>query len=93
MNYFVKIPGIEIDNWAPDFDWDRLLTLWQNNGIEGIIIPITLNDQLEGFTDRVQNLIKIAKQKNLQSWIVLPILLNNLFFNRFPEKQKVHRLR
>ncbi len=92
MNYFIKIPSIEIDKWAPNFTWSRLLTLWQNGGIEGIIIPISLNDQLDGFVDRIQTLIQIAKQKNLQSWIIVPILLNNIFFHRYPDRHPVHRL-
>lgn len=91
MNWFIKIPGIEINQWAPNFNWERLFKLWQNSGISGIVVPVSLNDQLNGFFDRVQTLCEMAKKRDLKSWIIFPVLNNPVFYFRYPESRPVHR--
>ncbi|HDL18860.1 MAG TPA: hypothetical protein ENH29_07385 [Bacteroidetes bacterium] len=87
----VKIPGIESNRWAPNFSWDRLLSLWHNSGIGGLIIPVSLNDQLSGLFDQVQTLIGKIRDREMESWLIFPVLNNSVFYFRHPESHPVHR--
>lgn len=91
MKWIIKIPGVELNRWAPNHNWDRLLSLWQNSGIHGLMIPVNLNDQLSGFFDQIQTLTGKIRDRGMQSWLIFPVLNNSVFYFRHPESRPVHR--
>ncbi len=92
MNWYIKIPGIELETWAPAHHWDRLFEMWWHAGITGIVVPVNLSDQLDGFQDRVQTIVQMAHRFGLKSWLIIPVLNNPVFYFRYPEARPVHRL-
>lgn len=92
MNWLVKIPSVEINTWAQNTSWERLLNLWQHTGIDGIVVPVSLSDQLDGLFDRAQTVFDMAHQRNMQRWLIFPVLNNPIFYYRHPESRPVHRL-
>jgi len=92
MNWLIKIPSVEVNAWAQNTSWERLLNLWQNAGIKGIIVPVSLSDQLDGLFDRVQTVLDMANKRNMKRWLTFPVLNNPIFYYRHPESHPVHRL-
>ncbi len=76
MEWYLKIPRLELSHWAPSENWERLFDRWLTYRIKGIILPFNLNQEVDKVSDTISSLSQSAKLYNIQVWLILPVLNN-----------------
>jgi len=87
MDWFVKVPRLELSNWAPSENWEGLFERWTKKGVKGIILPLNLKDEIE----KISSIIQLAKLGNVQVWVNLPVLNNQAVSDRTEFGKIKHR--
>lgn len=91
MEWLLKIPRLELSSWAPSETWELLLEKWNQYGIKGIVVPVTLNQDSNQVSDNLSDLIKLAKVNNIQVWLILPVLNGLNIMDESWHSKVIHR--
>lgn len=106
MNFFAKIPRLDLSGWAPGMTWEGLLDIWHGAGLGGIVVPMSFHPSTQPgtgpspalrtasdsrFREQLAALSRLAKERDLGIWVIFPLLNNPDFARQFAGEKPVHR--
>ena len=87
MEWYLKIPSLNLDRWAPGRNWPELLHSWKQEGFAGLIVPHNMG--LSGSEEGLRSFVNQAKEHGLGIWLTVAVFQQPAYYQTHEESRAV----